>query len=60
MKLCFLLWSLIYISCQFIWITVYAMDSLDEWFHKRDALGKCQKKGLLGPPDDYSVKPLQG
>ena len=27
MKLCFFLWSLVSISCQFLWITVYAMDS---------------------------------
>ena len=31
-----------------------------DWFIKRDAQGKYQKEGPLGPLDDYLVKPLQG
>ena len=35
-------------------------DPPRDWFIKGDAQGKYQKEGLLGPLDDYLVKPLQG
>ena len=35
-------------------------DPPRDWFIKRDAQGKYQKEGPLGPLDDYLVKPLQG
>ena len=35
-------------------------DPPRDWFIKRDAQGKYQKEGPLGPLDDYLEKPLQG
>ena len=35
-------------------------DPPRDWFIKGDAQGKYQKESLLGPLDDYLVKPLQG